>query len=97
MFKKFFPVMVLGFLLAGTAFAAVSYEDAVKAYQKGDYKKTVMILEEYVKQHPTAEAYYILGYSNYKLKKFKAAERYFNEAYLIDPEFKTETITGGKK
>lgn len=97
MLKKFFAVLVLVLAMAGGVFAAASYDDALKAYQKGDYKHTVAILEEYVKKNPTAEAYYILGYSNYKLRNFKAAERYFNEAYLIDPEYKPQVITGEEK
>lgn len=62
------------------------YNLAIKAYRAADYRKASEYLEEYVKQRPEPRAYYLLGYSYYKLKLFDMAEAAFNEAYLIDPE-----------
>ena len=62
------------------------YSLALDAYKAGDFKKASMYLEEYLKAKPDPVAYYLLGYSYYKLRDFDKAERAFNEAYLIDPE-----------
>ncbi len=77
-------------VLAGQAvraFADSQYEQALTAYSRGGYVKTVKLLRRYVKKTPTAGAYYLLGYSNYKLGRYKEAARYFGEAYLVDPNF----------
>lgn len=62
------------------------YNLAVNAYKSGDFKQASKYLEEYVKLRPEPQAYYLLGYSYYKLKLFDKAESAFNEAYLIEPE-----------
>ncbi len=76
--------------VAQTLVAQVTVEEiyslALDAYKAGDFKKASMYLEEYVKAKPDPVAYYLLGYSYYKLRDFDKAERAFNEAYLIDPE-----------
>jgi TolA-binding protein len=72
--------------------ASAPYESALKAYRAGDYKKAAGILEQYVSQKPAAEAYYLLGYADYKLRKNRAASECFKQAYLIDPELKPESI-----
>ncbi len=63
------------------------YNLAIRAYRAQDFKKAVEYLEEYIKRRPAPEAYYLLGYSYYKLKLFDRAEEAFNEVYLIDPDF----------
>lgn len=75
------------------------YNLAITSYRAGDFKRASQYLEEYVKKRPEPQAYYLLGYSYYKLKLFKRAEEAFNEAYLIDPEFvppRLDSITGEK-
>ncbi|MDA8171340.1 MAG: tetratricopeptide repeat protein [Nitrospiraceae bacterium] len=72
---------------AGRAFAASPYDEALAAYSHGGYGKAIKLLGEYVKKTPSAGAYYLLGYSNYKLGRYKEAAEYFSEAYLIDPNF----------
>ncbi|MGD0883779.1 MAG: tetratricopeptide repeat protein [Thermodesulfovibrionales bacterium] len=69
-----------------------TYDKALRAYLKKDFKTTVKYLKEYVAQNPDADAYYLLGYANYKLKNRKDAIGYFREAYLIDPNFTPKSI-----
>lgn len=69
------------------------YTLAINSYKKGNFKEASGYLEEYVKIKPSPEAYYLLGYSYYKLKLFREAEKAFNEAYLIDPELVPPRIT----
>lgn len=73
------------------------YNLAITAYKAADYKKASEYLEEYVKQRPEPQAYYLLGYSYYKLKLFDRAESAFNEAYLIDPELIPPKLDSGEK
>lgn len=78
--------LVAALMVSPAAFAANGdYEKGVKYYFKKDYKKAVVYLEKSVARKPDPKAYYFLGYASYKLKKFDEANRYFQEAYLIDP------------
>jgi TolA-binding protein len=79
-------VIVAVFLM--TAFAPAQeniYDKAVRAYGKKDFKTAVKYLKEYVEKKPDAYAYYLLGYALYKIKDNSASERYFKEAYTLDP------------
>ena len=78
---------VLALFFAAQAAAASAYDEVFAAYSRGDYKKAIVLLKDYTKKTPSADAYYMLGYSSYKIGKYEAARRYFSEAYLIDPEF----------
>lgn len=66
---------------------SVNLEEAIILYQKGNFKKCIKYLEDYTKTLPDPRAYYLLGYSYYKIKKHSESMKYFKEAYLIDPEF----------
>jgi hypothetical protein len=68
------------------------YDAALKYYAKGKYEEAVKYLEEYVQTKPEPAAYYLIGYSLYKLGRFSEADEYFNQAYLIDPTFLPEKI-----
>ena len=86
-----------GVLLFQTAaFSATAYDEALSAYSQGKYKKTITLLQKYVKEKPEAGAYYLLGYSYYKIGKKKEAAKYFGEAYLINPDLNPSKITGEK-
>lgn len=63
------------------------YDKALKAYAKKDFKTSAKYLSEYVEKKPDPYAYYLLGYASYKLKNHTAAMKYFNDAYVIDPDF----------
>ncbi len=66
------------------------YSKALKYYNSKKYAKAVEQLQDYVKKNPNPAAYYLMGYSLYKLGKFDEATQYFNEAYLLDPDFSLE-------
>jgi TolA-binding protein len=62
-----------------------SYDKAVQAYMKKDFKTAVRILREYGKKNPDPYVYYLLGYALYKQKKHAESAKYFQEAYVLDP------------
>jgi TolA-binding protein len=62
-----------------------AYGKAVKAYMKKDFKTAAKILKEYVDKKPDPHAYYLLGYALYKQKKHAESAKYFEEAYVLDP------------
>ena len=81
------------FLLSNTLFAHESdseFAAAFKYYNSKNYKKAIELFKEYVKKDPDPAAYYIIGYSLYKLGKHDEANEYFKEAFLIDPAFSLE-------
>ena len=84
--KIFLSVLTVFFLLSSPALAnTVSYEGAFALYQKGDYRKAIKYLKEYVEKKPDPRAYYLLGYACYKIKQNTESVRYFKEAYVLDP------------
>jgi TolA-binding protein len=62
-----------------------SYDKAVNAYMKKDFKTAGKILREYVRKNPDPRAYYLLGYALYKQKSHAESAKYFQEAYVLDP------------
>ncbi len=85
---------MLALLLIPTlACAQNTYDKAVDAYLKKDFKTAANILKEYVKKRPEPSAYYLLGYSLYKQKKHAEAAEYFEQAYILDPNVST-VLTG---
>jgi TolA-binding protein len=66
------------------------YDKALKAYMKNDFRSAVTCLIKYVNEKPDPDAYYLLGYASYKLKRHDEAMKYFREAYLIDPDSSPE-------
>lgn len=90
----FVIIMFLGLFFAApyTTFAQTDaeYSKALKYYNTKQYAKAVEQLQDYVKKNPDPAAYYLMGYSLYKLGKFNEATQYFNEAYLLDPDFSLE-------
>ena len=87
-------VIALLLLFAAVSGAAVlddkEFRAGLKQYNKKNYKAAVTKLKEYVDRKPDPAAYYLLGYSLYKLGRFSEADEYFSEAYFIDPEFSLE-------
>lgn len=93
--KKLIFVVLMVFALSAvydTTFAAENseYSKALKYYNSKKFKEAVGLLKEQVQKNPTPSAYYLLGYSLYKLGKFEEANEYFKEAYLLDPDFSLE-------
>lgn len=89
--KTVFVIMTLliALMVSGTVHAktASEYDAAVKSYYSGKYKDAVRHLQGYIAQHPDPAAYYLMGYSLYKLKRFDEANEYFRDAYLINPAY----------
>jgi hypothetical protein len=95
-----FLILCLGLLLiADSPFARVDseYATALKYYNRGNYSKAVTLLKEYVKRHPDASAYYRIGYALYELGRYDEANKYFEESYLVDPEYSFEVGRQFKK
>lgn len=68
------------------------YHRGYTAFRKGDFRSALERFKEFVARTPDAGAYYLLGYASYQLGDHAAAQRYFDQAYLIDPEIGLERI-----
>ncbi len=97
--KGFFVIITVLSLLvvAAAAFADPEYDAGLKDYYGRHYKSAVVRLKAYVEKKPDPAAYYLIGYSLYKLRRFHEATEYFNQAYLIDPNFSPEKYGLGKE
>ncbi len=85
----FFVIILIFCAFAVSAYANLDsdYEKALQFYSSGQFEKAADHLKEYVQKRPKSSAYYLIGYSLYKLGRHDEAQEYFKEAYLIDPEF----------
>lgn len=72
-------------------------EKAYSLYNQGKMASAIKILNDYIKDHPDPKSLYFLGYAYYKTKKMNLAMRYFDEAYLIDPNFSPLALKGKLK
>ena len=93
--KKSALIVALCVLFAAATASAVPMEDkqfrtGLKYYNGRNYKAAAKQFKEYVKKQPDPAAYYLIGYSLYKLRKFNESNEYFKEAYLIAPDFSPE-------
>lgn len=62
-----------------------TFEKAQKAYFNKDFKTAAKYFMEHLEKKPEPRAYYLLGYSLYKLNRHSEAIKYFDEAYILDP------------
>ena len=69
-----------------------TYEMAIKHFKGREYKRAIPYLESYVVLKPEPAAYYMLGYAHYQLRNFDRSRDYFDQAYLIDPEFSSDKV-----
>ncbi|MBS1113155.1 MAG: Outer rane lipoprotein [Nitrospirae bacterium] len=84
--RKGVILSILALLLTSPLMAEENpYDKAVRAYMKKDFRTAVKYLKEYVAQKPDAQAYYLLGYALYKQKRHAESAKYFEEAYILDP------------
>lgn len=93
--KSFMLVVLLLFLFSAITPVSAEQDDYQKGlayYQKHNYKASISHLKAYAHTTPDPRAFYLLGYASYKLKDYAAAKKYFSDAYLIDPTFKTSMI-----
>lgn len=100
--KKVALVVVLLVLFAAVAGAAIPKDDkdfrtGLKSYNSKNYKAAIKYFKEYISKKPDPTAYYLIGYSLYKLGKFSEADEYFRDAFLIDPEYSLEKVGLVKK
>lgn len=80
-------VLVIALMASSATFAGnENLEKGLKYYGKRDFRRAEANLEKYVSEVPDPVGYYLLGYAEYKLKKFGEARGHFSEAYLIDPD-----------
>jgi tetratricopeptide (TPR) repeat protein len=80
------------------------YEKGRRAYIRKDYEAAVKYLSDYVARKPDPEAFYLLGYANYEVKRKGSPKgrssfwgdtetaEYFKKAYLIDPKVSARSI-----
>ena len=66
------------------------FRAGLKNYNSKNYKEAVKHFKEYTAKKPDPAAYYLIGYSLYKLGKFSEADDYFKEAFFVDPDFSLE-------
>jgi hypothetical protein len=89
--KKTFFIFTLFIilLLPVSAFTAgdQDYDKGLKYFYSGNYEEAARYLKNYVKENPKASVYYKIGYSLYELGRHDEAHTYFEQAYLIEPEF----------
>jgi tetratricopeptide (TPR) repeat protein len=94
--KKLGLIIALVLLFSAVSDGAVpsdgEFRRGLKLYNSKNYKAAVKQLQEYVDKKPDPTAFYLIGYSLYKLGKFSEADEYFSQAYLIDPEFSLEKV-----
>jgi tetratricopeptide (TPR) repeat protein len=86
----FFIIMVFAlFAVSDTILAKTDteYDTALKYYYSGNYKEAIRLFKKYVKKKPDSSACYYIAYALYKIGGYDEANKYFKEAYLIDPMF----------
>ncbi len=77
---------VLALILSSQSFAGNgNFEKGIRYYRSRDFRRAEVAFKKYVSEVPDPVGYYLLGYSEYKLKKFREARQHFSEAYFIDP------------
>ena len=95
--KKVALIVALFMLLAAISGEAALKDDkefraGLKYYNSKNYKEAVKRFKEYTAKKPDPAAYYLIGYSLYKLGKFSEADDYFREAFFIDPDFSLKKV-----
>lgn len=91
--KNAMIVLLFSLLLSASSIAAdESYAKGLLLYKKGNYSASIKHFTEYIGRTPDPRAYYLLGYANYKLKKYESARKYFRDAYLLYPDFQPALI-----
>ncbi len=74
------------YLLVRRGIPSASYEDAVSAYNRGDFERAIRSLREALNAGPpSAGIFALLGWSYYKSGQYEPAERSFRQAFILDP------------
>jgi|Deesub1362A_J573_1020465.scaffolds.fasta_scaffold00424_22 tetratricopeptide (TPR) repeat protein len=74
-------------IVSSPCYANSTVEKAYSLYRQGRHQEAVRMLEDYVRENPDPGALYLLGYAYYERGDLDKARRYFEDAYLIDPDF----------
>jgi len=82
-----FIILLSIFTTFSLCYADDSLQEAYSLYNQGRMQEAIKILKDYVDKHPDPEALYFIGYAYYKIGMMDKAVRYFEDAYLIDPNF----------
>ncbi len=90
--KKIALIVALLMLVTIAEGVTISNDDkdfraGLKSYNSKNFKVAVSYFKEYIKRKPDPTAYYLIGYSLYKLGKFSESEEYFKNAYILDPDY----------
>ena len=94
MIRHMIPACILLLLCFGSAGFAYddAYERGARLFRSGDYRAAVPYLENYVSRKPDPAGYYMLGHAFYHLRDYEKSHEYFDQAYLIDPEFSSGKV-----
>ncbi len=94
-----FALMAVLTISSETFAESSDFEKGIRYYRKKDYRHAAVYLKKHVADVPDPIAYYLLGYADYKLRKFDEAGNSFTEAYLIDPDVspKAERLVNKRK
>ena len=69
--------------------AGDSFATGLSAYQKQDFTAAVQNFESVVQSNPqSADAYFYLGYSLYKLKRFAESRQVFTRLYALQSNYR---------
>jgi hypothetical protein len=95
--KKILYILAIFFtlsILSANLFAKTEteYDKAIRYYNTGKYREAVEIFKDYIKTKPDAPAYYRIGYALYEIGEYDEANKYFQQAYLIDPSFSPNIV-----
>jgi tetratricopeptide (TPR) repeat protein len=80
-------ILIFIFVVCSLAYANAVVDQAYSLYIQGKKQEAVKMLEDYIRQRLDPAALYLLGYMYYEQGDTERARRYFEDAYLIDPEF----------
>lgn len=66
-----------------------NFAKGLDTYNKQDYAAAISSFESALRSNPkSAETYYYLGYSLYKMKKFDESRTAFTQAYQLHPDYR---------
>jgi hypothetical protein len=62
-------------------------QEAIDLYNVGKFDTALTRFKDYAKRNPSPEVYWLIGYALYKLERDDEANKYFDYAYLINPDY----------
>lgn len=80
-------ILIFIFIAFSICHADNTLQEAYSLYNQGKMQEAINILKDYVDKHPDPKALYFIGYAYYKTGRIEKARKYFEECYIIDPDF----------